>query len=119
MGLLDDAIRQHLELKRQHGASSEELAEKEAEAFGPVRRERAAPDDLPVADEVLEEQPPAAEPLAAEEPLLEEEPVLEEEPLLEEQPPAAEPPPVAAPPPLEPVAEEPTQLMEPEPEPFL
>lgn len=43
MGVLDDAIRQHLELKRKHGASDEELTRKEAEALGPARREVAPP----------------------------------------------------------------------------
>jgi hypothetical protein len=38
MGLLDDAIREHLELKRRHGASDEEIAQEEAEALGPARR---------------------------------------------------------------------------------
>ena len=41
MGLLDEAIRQHLELKRAHGASDEELQLQEQEALGPVRREPA------------------------------------------------------------------------------
>jgi hypothetical protein len=41
MGLLDDAIRQHLELKRQHGASEEELQRQEDEALGPARRDVA------------------------------------------------------------------------------
>lgn len=35
MGTLDDAIREHLELKRQHGAGDDEIKEAEAEAFGP------------------------------------------------------------------------------------
>ena len=34
MGTLDDAIREHLELKRRLGASDEELEKKESEAFG-------------------------------------------------------------------------------------
>jgi hypothetical protein len=34
MGTLDDAIREHLELKRRLGASEEELKQKETEAFG-------------------------------------------------------------------------------------
>jgi hypothetical protein len=38
MGILDDAIREHLELKRQHGAGSSELEQLENEAFGPVAR---------------------------------------------------------------------------------
>ena len=39
MGILDDAIREHLELKRSHGANEEEVRRKEEEAFGPVRQE--------------------------------------------------------------------------------
>jgi hypothetical protein len=42
MGLLDDAIRDHLELKRRHGADPSEVARQEQEAFGPARDE--APD---------------------------------------------------------------------------
>lgn len=38
MGILDDAIRQHLELKRQHGAPSTDLDRLEQEAFGPATR---------------------------------------------------------------------------------
>ena len=41
MGLLDDAIREHLELKRRHGASEDELQRQEEEALGPARREVA------------------------------------------------------------------------------
>jgi hypothetical protein len=40
MGLLDDAIREHLELKRTRGADPTEVAREEAEALGPVRRDR-------------------------------------------------------------------------------
>src|SRR5215470_8189814 len=39
MGILDDAIREHLELKRSHGAPEEEVLKQEAEALGPARRE--------------------------------------------------------------------------------
>jgi hypothetical protein len=38
MGVLDDAIREHLDLKRRRGASDDELARAEAEALGPARR---------------------------------------------------------------------------------
>ena len=38
MGVLDDAIREHLELKRQHGATDDEIARAETEALGPARR---------------------------------------------------------------------------------
>jgi hypothetical protein len=42
MSILDDAIREHLELKRQHGAPDDEVKKLEDEAFGPPAR----PDDL-------------------------------------------------------------------------
>ena len=41
MGVLDDAIRQHLELKRKHGVAEEELQRQEEEALGPARRDVA------------------------------------------------------------------------------
>jgi hypothetical protein len=44
MGLLDDAIREHLDLKRRRGADPSEIAKEEAEALGPVRREAAEPE---------------------------------------------------------------------------
>ena len=37
MGLLDDAIREHLELKRSRGADAQEVSRQEQEAFGPAR----------------------------------------------------------------------------------
>jgi hypothetical protein len=44
MGLLDDAIREHLELKRRHGADPDEVSRQEREALGaPVRGEFAKP----------------------------------------------------------------------------
>lgn len=55
MGILDEAIREHLELKRQHGAGDSELKQLEDEAFGPPERPGA-------------EGAEAAEPLAAEAP---------------------------------------------------
>jgi hypothetical protein len=42
MGLLDDAIKDHIELKRRHGADPGEIARLEHEALGPARREPAA-----------------------------------------------------------------------------
>ena len=42
MSILDDAIREHLELKRAHGADDAELKKLEDEAFGPPQR----PDEL-------------------------------------------------------------------------
>jgi hypothetical protein len=41
MGLLDDAIKEHLELKRLHGADPGEVARLEHEALGPARRDPA------------------------------------------------------------------------------
>jgi hypothetical protein len=43
MGILDDAIREHLELKRTHGASETEIKQKEEEVFGAPRAEVAPP----------------------------------------------------------------------------
>lgn len=47
MGLLDDAIREHLDLKRRRGADPTEVERSEREALGPVRRtpERVPGDD--------------------------------------------------------------------------
>ncbi|MBS1885478.1 MAG: hypothetical protein JSS97_21230, partial [Actinobacteria bacterium] len=42
MSILDDAIREHLELKRAHGADEGELKKLEDEAFGPPQR----PDEI-------------------------------------------------------------------------
>jgi hypothetical protein len=67
MGILDDAIREHLELKRQHGAAEAELKELEDEAFGPPERPGApdpfaeAPTEFMAAPEVPEEAPEAVE----------------------------------------------------------
>ncbi len=44
MGLLDDAIREHLELKRRRGADAGDISREESEALGPVRR---GPDGAP------------------------------------------------------------------------
>jgi hypothetical protein len=46
MGLLDEAIREHLELKRRRGADATEIARQEQEALGPARR-GPAPLELP------------------------------------------------------------------------
>ncbi|MDX6660465.1 MAG: hypothetical protein QOJ55_1287 [Solirubrobacteraceae bacterium] len=106
MGLLDDAIREHLELKRRRGADSSEVARQEQEAFGPPRRGDLAPEpaalDEPAAFAAEEHAP---RPLQAVEDLpwdedevdaataatqihtpAEREPVLEPESLQEEEP---------------------------------
>ena len=57
MGLLDDAIREHLELKRRRGADASELARQEHEALGPARRMDDDEDAV-----ALQERPLAPEP---------------------------------------------------------
>jgi hypothetical protein len=49
MGILDDAIREHLDLKRRRGADPAEVERAEREALGPVRRNRE-PVDAPEAE---------------------------------------------------------------------
>lgn len=45
MGLLDDAIRDHLDLKRRRGADPAEIERAEREALGPVHREPIASEE--------------------------------------------------------------------------
>jgi hypothetical protein len=66
MGILDDAIRQHLELKRQHGAPEEELQRQEEEALGPARRDVAPAEPSGGDGEVELEAPDEAAEAAAE-----------------------------------------------------
>jgi hypothetical protein len=106
MGLLDDAIREHLELKRRSGADASELAKLEHDAFGPVRGGEPATadaEDLPTPHEhEVAAHDDLEAPLAGLEELEpEEEYVFEDEPE-----------------PLAPAAAEPPPLREPEPEPY-
>ncbi len=72
MGVLDDAIREHLELKRQHGAPETEVTQQEAEALGPPQRQAAErAEDSPVEAAAIEEQPVEPEAEIAPEPLAE------------------------------------------------
>jgi hypothetical protein len=104
MGVLEDAIRDHLALKRRHGAKDDELRRQEAEALGAARREdvEAAedadePQEGPV-DETMAVEPPGVEP-----PPVEPTPVEEAEPeRAAAEPATAEP----APPFEEPLPEE-------------
>jgi hypothetical protein len=67
MGVLDDAIREHLELKRRHGTPEEELRRQEEEALGPVRREVTPPDEVQVGGDgepAAAAQEPPVEPVA-------------------------------------------------------
>jgi hypothetical protein len=96
MGIFDEAIREHLELKRQHGADDSELRELEDEAFGPPARP-GQPSGEPVAE------PP---PIQA----LQEAPTTLETP---PEPPRPAPEPAAQPSAPEPAAEAPEQVSEP------
>ena len=98
MGLLDDAIREHLELKRKHGADPTEVARQEREALGSGRvpPRPADPDAAPEAEPVaasgglaLDDVPPAlpedeAPPLREPEPEPRFEEPLEEETRIQE-----------------------------------
>jgi hypothetical protein len=123
MGLLDDAIKDHLELKRRHGADPGEVARLEHEALGPARREPVASAEA-LTDEPLleddeagyEDEVPAQERLEAPIHQLEPEPPAADEPELEAVP-EFEPPPAparSAPPEPEPEAAAPP---DPEPDP--
>ncbi len=111
MGILDEAIREHLELKRQHGAGDSELQKIEQEAFGPAERpgSEQAPDPAAEAPTEFLAQPETPEGKTAK----------GEEPRSRREGPSIadlqEPPEIER----EPVAEvpEPTPQPEPEPEP--
>jgi hypothetical protein len=96
MGILDEAIREHLELKRQHGAEESELQQLEDEAFGQAERPGDEPSDA------MAEAPTEfmAQPDAAEAPTGRREPTIAD---LQEPP----PPPAPEPAPEEPPADEP------------
>jgi hypothetical protein len=115
MGILDEAIREHLELKRQHGADDSELKQLEDDAFGPPRRPGSDPSPDPAAeaptefmsqpglDDGGEEAPaveapaPEAQPSSRREPVesfidLQEAPELERPVAAEDEEPAADEP---------------------------
>jgi len=144
MGLLDDAIREHLDLKRRRGADPTEVEREEREVLGPVRRRG----EEPLAEEqetaYLHEDELEPEPLAHDSMAWDEghaEVPLPSEPLppaaayehdqiapLEPDPgpyvpPAREPerhvPPVPEPEPYVPPVPEPAPYAAPEPEPHL
>jgi hypothetical protein len=134
MGILDDAIREHLDLKRKHGAAEDELQRQEEEALGPARREvapaqaqdtngagesaaaEASPDEADEPAGETQAAEPSAEPAEAHtDPAIEAAPApAVEEPQPEPLPPEPDPEPVATEP--EPPAPEPVAA-EPEPEP--
>src|SRR6516165_2126185 len=115
MGFLDDAIREHLDLKRRRGGDPTEIERAEREALGPVRRdplddgqdepEAAISGDVPAgaydhaAEPAYEEEYEAdgedwgdafehesSVPEAGAEPVADEHDALSEEPLPEEEP---------------------------------
>ena len=64
--MLDDAIRDHLELKRRRGADPSEIAREEREALEPVFPDEPRPagfGEEPQAASVLDEEPPHGDPL--------------------------------------------------------
>ena len=74
MGVLEDAIREHLDLKRRRGATDDEIAQAEAEALGPARRalyddeddgEGLGPGETIVIPPVHDPAPPPATPTRA------------------------------------------------------
>src|SRR3954470_16462412 len=62
MGLLDEAIREHLELKRRRGADGSEVSRQEREAFGPTTVQEAPEVAQAPADPVSEHRPALDEP---------------------------------------------------------
>jgi hypothetical protein len=110
MGLLDDAIREHLELKRRRGADPDEVARQEDEALGDPRsgefvRPEGEPEPPAAVEAPAEEELPAEAPEPAAHEAVEppEAPWLEDE-TAEHAP--AEPEPEVVRPDDEPAAEE-------------
>src|SRR3954454_10255750 len=100
MGILDEAIREHLELKRQHGAGDPELKKLEDEAFGQAERPGGEAARAPLAEAPTEFM--AQPEVAGEEPLRREPSIAD----------LQEPPPPAAPEPDEEASEEEQPAME-------
>ena len=67
MGLLDDAIREHLDLKRRRGADPAEVEQQEREALGPVRGAAPATAEQPEPVEAELPDDPDLEPYEDEE----------------------------------------------------
>ena len=122
MSILDDAIREHLELKRAHGADEAELKKLEDEAFGPPGRPEEpdpsaeAPTEFMATPEVSEAEPAEEERRRINVADLQEPPPVEPQesteepqpaPPAEEEPPAMEHEVVPEPPPPEPTEPEP------------
>jgi hypothetical protein len=82
MGLLDDAIREHLDLKRRRGADPTEIERAEREALGPVRRGPEVTGEEPAGEELSGAEPSGDQPAA---------PAPAVEPETADPPPASEP----------------------------
>jgi hypothetical protein len=61
MGILDDAIREHLDLKRRSGADPADVDRAEREALGPVRRGPEPEAEPPLEEDLEDEHGPAYE----------------------------------------------------------
>jgi hypothetical protein len=86
MGILDDAIRQHLDLKRRQGAEEDELQRLEDEAFGPPSRPGEPDFPGPAAEgDAAASSPDTGESVAVEEPLPAEPTAAEPEPSTAEE----------------------------------
>ena len=119
MGILDDAIRQHLELKRRHGVPEQELQRQEEEALGPARRDvaqqREEAEPAPGQTATAEADEAAAPAAVQETALLDREtsarneaaPTATDEGRVEDEPHAAVEPTPVEPPPVEPPPHEP------------
>jgi hypothetical protein len=68
MGLLDDAIREHMELKRLRGADPSEVARQEREVLGRVPRRDDAEGEEPADEDALDEAAAEDHTLEAEDP---------------------------------------------------
>jgi hypothetical protein len=113
MGLLDDAIREHLELKRRRGADAGDISREESEALGPVRR---GPDGAPDLSDMVVPGPGGDAPPAGPSWDSDETSVLGTTPAAHEPPPAAAHQPASAPgyePPPAPAYEPPSTAYEP------
>jgi hypothetical protein len=109
MGLLDDAIREHLELKRRSGADPGAIAQAEHEALDPIFPEEpalAVEEGAPAPPDVVDEQ---QQPLAVEDDFAnvgQETAELDMQAVLDEQPPI----PPATTPPVRAVSAEPEEI---------
>ena len=115
MGLLDDAIKEHLELKRKHGAGEDELRRQETEALGPARRDfnaDAAESAEPLAAEPADPATAAPEPVAEPAGWLDDEPEPFEPAAAAPAPPHPEPSPEVS---AETVVDEPLPAPDPAP----